>query len=373
MSLFRDGPSSDAFAPLLFQGTMPLDTLPGSGISDEMAAAIEHAPRGEGIAWGIPFHVGDVVLLAKETVILQWTPVSLGWLVFMHTSDLRPLEPGPGGFYSPMRGQGQLGERAAEYVMLYEDGTEEIVPIARRHQIGAFQRRWGENCFQAVAHHKPHPIPAAHEQLTEPWGRSQTRASAADGGPWMNWLWAWENPHPEKALVGVRLQPVAGSVIVSAISGGDASAHPLRWHTRQIACLTLRLDVEGPAAVLHVGVAWLVAGYAVEGVHWLRTGAAPPAALHLVTVGGLCTLVLSIAIRVTRGHADRPLVLGIDGAVLIGLVQAAALLRASALFSPGATDLARTVPAVLLTLAFVGWLVRLAPLVRPTPLAFLSG
>jgi hypothetical protein len=243
MSLFRDGPSSDAFAPLLFEGTISLDMLPGSGISDEMAAALEYAARGEGIAWGIPFHVGDVVLLAKETVILQWTPVSLGWLVFMHTSDLRPLEPGPGGFYSPMRGQGQLGERAAEYVMLYEDGTEEIVPIARRHQIGAFQRRWGENCFQAVAHHKPHPIPAAHEQLTEPWGRSQTRASAADGGPWMNWLWAWENPHPEKALVGVRLQPVAGSVIVSAISGGDASAHPLRWHTRQKACLTLPLDV----------------------------------------------------------------------------------------------------------------------------------
>jgi hypothetical protein len=239
MSLYRDGPSSDAFAPLPFKGTVALDMLPGSGISEEMATALEHAPRGEGVAWGIPFYVDQVVLLAEEAVTLQWAPVTLEWLVFMHTSDLRSLEPGPGGFYSPMRGQGQLGERAAEYVMLYQDGTEEAVPIVRRHQIGAFQRRWGENCFQAVAHHKPHPIPAAHEQLTQPWGRSQTRASAADGGPWVNWLWAWENPHPEKALVGVRLQPVSGRAIVSAISGGAASAHPLRWKMRQKACLTL--------------------------------------------------------------------------------------------------------------------------------------
>jgi len=52
------------------------------------------------------------------------------------------------------------GRARADYVMLYQDGTQERAPIRRRRQIGAFQRRWGENCFEAVAHSKPRPVRA---------------------------------------------------------------------------------------------------------------------------------------------------------------------------------------------------------------------
>ena len=75
-----------------------------------------------------------------------------------------------------MRGAGQLGEHAADYVICYQDGTEERVPIRRRYEIGAFQRGWGENCFLAVAAHKSQPTRAHHEQMSPDWGRSQTRA-----------------------------------------------------------------------------------------------------------------------------------------------------------------------------------------------------
>jgi hypothetical protein len=157
----------------------------------------------------------------------------------MHTSDVRQVEPGPGGFFSPMRGQGQLAEHAADYVILYADGTEERVAIRRRHELGAFQRRRGENCFESVAHCKPQPRRAAHEQLTTDWGGSQTRVTEADSGLWVNWLWAWENPHPDKTIVGIRFEPVSGVVIVSALSAGDASSQPLRWQARRKAVLTL--------------------------------------------------------------------------------------------------------------------------------------
>jgi hypothetical protein len=60
-----------------------------------------------------------------------------------------------------------------------------------------------------------------------------------DSGSWVNWLWAWENPHPQKAIAGVRFEPVAGVVVVSAISAGEASSLPLRWETRRKALLTL--------------------------------------------------------------------------------------------------------------------------------------
>jgi hypothetical protein len=215
--------------------------LTSLGISDEMAAALEHAPQGDCVCWGIPFEIGDVVAIAEQgqAVSVELNPTTAQWLIFMHTSDLRPLEPGPGGIISPMRGRGQLAEHAADYVIRYADATEERVPIRRRHQIGAFQRHWGENCFESVAHRKPRPVRAAHEQLIAGWGWSQTRVDVADGGPWINWLWAWPNPHPDKPIVGVRFEPVSGFVVVSALSAGDASAQPLRWRMRCKACLAL--------------------------------------------------------------------------------------------------------------------------------------
>ncbi|MGQ9681498.1 MAG: CehA/McbA family metallohydrolase [Anaerolineae bacterium] len=138
-----------------------------------------------------------------------------------------------------MAGEGRLNEHAADYCILYADGREERLPIRRRHQIGAFQRRWGENCFQAVAHHKPHPIRAHHEQMIEDWGRSQTRVSAADMGRWVNWLTAWENPRPDLPITGLRLEPRAGTVVLSALAAGDVSEQPLRWRSRRKAVLRL--------------------------------------------------------------------------------------------------------------------------------------
>jgi hypothetical protein len=210
-----------------------------AGVSDEMAAALEHAPTGACVSWGIPFEIEDVVLITDQPVSVDLTPTAARWFVFMHTSDQRPSEPGSSGFISPMRGRGQLAEHAADYVMLYADGRQERVAIARRHQLGAFQSPWGENCFEAVAHWKPHPVRAAHEQLIAGWGQSQTRTVIKDRGPWVNWLWAFENPYPKEPIVGLRFEPVSGILVVSAIAAGDASSLPLRWQSRRKARLTL--------------------------------------------------------------------------------------------------------------------------------------
>ena len=138
-----------------------------------------------------------------------------------------------------MHGEGRLAEHAADYVIRYADGSEARAAIRRRHQVGTFQRRWGENCFEAVAQHKPNPRRAGHEQPTPSWGWSQTRVVPADDGPWVNWLWAWENPHPEKAITGFRFEPATGVIVISAISAGDVATLPLRWQSRRKACLIL--------------------------------------------------------------------------------------------------------------------------------------
>ena len=239
MHNMKDGPSSSHFNPLPFKGNVTLFGLRDFGISSEMVQAADHAPSGQCVGWGIPFEIGDVAAIRDRPVTIEFAPLAARWLVFMHTSDARPVEPSPAGFFSPMRGEGQLAEHAADYVLLYEDGAEERVAIRRRYQIGAFQRRWGENCFEAVVHHKPRPVRPPHEQLGPDWGPSQTRTYAADSGPWVYWLWAWENPCPEKTIIGVRFEPRTGVVIIAAVSAGDVSSLPLRWGTRRKALLTL--------------------------------------------------------------------------------------------------------------------------------------
>jgi len=236
---FADGPTSPLFAPLHLRGGTTRRDPAGAEVSAEMIAAWEHAPEGRCVSWGIPFEVGDMIVLSDRPVTVELEPLTAQWFVFLHTSDLRRQEPGKGGLIAACKGLGALGEHAADYIIRYADGTEARLPIRRRHQIGPFTREWGENCFQAVPHHKPHPIPAAQEQLVQGWGVSQTRASAADSGSWVNWLWAWENLALEKPIAGFRFEPASGIVVISAIAAGNASSLPLRWETRRKAVFAL--------------------------------------------------------------------------------------------------------------------------------------
>jgi hypothetical protein len=239
MTIIRDGPASPQFAPVRLAGNMTLEELVALPLSEAMRAALPHAPRGAGVSWGIPWEIDRVVALADAPVTVPLAPTRAKWFVFVHTSDIRPLPVDAHGLISPMRGEGALDEHAADYVLIYDDGSEARVALRRRHHLGTFDRHWGENCFQCVADHKPQPERPGHEQATSEWGYSQTRANSADERPWLNWVYAWRNPHPEKPVVALRCEPVSGLVVLSALSAGEAVEQPLRWRTRRKAILTL--------------------------------------------------------------------------------------------------------------------------------------
>jgi hypothetical protein len=244
MAEFRDGPISDRFVPLDYKGNTSFDKITDIAISGEMSAAIANAPSGECVGWGIPFEIRDVVAVVDKPVAISLSPFRAQWLVFLHTSDRRRQEINSSGFISPAQGAGQLAEHAADYVILYSDGTEERASIRRLHQVGGFYPAILDKCFEAVACHKPYPRRASHEQPVADWGMSQWRVEQPDFvEPWTNWLWAWKNPCMDKSIVGVRFEPVTGVLLVSAISAGNASALPLRWQTRRKACLTLQEGV----------------------------------------------------------------------------------------------------------------------------------
>jgi hypothetical protein len=196
------------------------------------------APDGACVCHGIPFDASRVIVVNGTAVTVPLSGLKACWLVFLHTSDIRPMETNRHGLHSPMRGEGQLGELACTYRVHYADGSEAELPITRRFHIGAVTRRWGESCFEAVAHAKPRPMRQPHEQLRGDWGHAQTRVDPADLDGWVSWLWAWENPRPEQALDSILLEPSTGTVVLSGISAGQASSNPLRWETRRKALLS---------------------------------------------------------------------------------------------------------------------------------------
>ncbi len=107
---------------------------------------------------------------------------------------------------------------------------------------------------------------AGHEQTADSWGYSQTRVDTADGADWVNWVYAWENPHPEKAVVALRCEPVSGLLVLAALSAGQATEQPLRWHTRRKALLTLpagtafepTLDADGVLAQVRLDLGQVI-------------------------------------------------------------------------------------------------------------------
>ena len=243
----HDGPASPQFESIPFDGNISFKALARADLSETLRSCAVRAPSGSCTGWGIPFEIRKPLVATDEPVSVALPPTKAQWLVFLHTSDVAPLEANDLGIVRSSPGEGRLGEHLADYVVVYADGTEVRESIRRRHQIGMLQRRWGEQCFQAVAMRKPHPLAAVHEQGSgRPgamrifyWGGSQTRARNPDLEPWCNFLWAWENPHPRKTLAQLRIEPQRGAIVLSALSGGKASSLPLRWETRRKALLEL--------------------------------------------------------------------------------------------------------------------------------------
>jgi len=118
MAALRDGPASPLFSPIEIKGNYRFSALSKKPFSLELSAGLPDAHRGKSVAWGIPFLIDRALVVQNEPVHIPISPTQARWLVFLHTSDVRPDITNTHGFISPMRGIGKLGEPAAEYVFV---------------------------------------------------------------------------------------------------------------------------------------------------------------------------------------------------------------------------------------------------------------
>jgi len=224
----------------------------GASFSEDELAEKEVSLTGENVIRGIPFHLGDAegnnILSLKDGVVtLNFdAPVRCSYLVFIHTALTRRDAPDEDGITRPSRGRIILGDKVADYVLLYEDGSEQSVPIRRRFAIGEIRKDWGDECFEAVPLTKPIAIPSISERMSagDPtdafFGRSQTRVGFEGSQvPVGYWIYAMENKQPDQSVTGMRFVPADGTLLILGLTATTLEDNPLRWGRRQKTLITL--------------------------------------------------------------------------------------------------------------------------------------
>ena len=142
----------------------------------------------------------------------------------------------------------QVGQRLADAVFVYEDGTEKGLPLRRRFEVSAPSIIWGHLCFAAETHTRPAP-----RKLTDPlrnglqWGYLQyadfdnNYPVGPDGRPLTRvWVAALENPAPEKALKTLRLRSSSEDpLLVCGLTLFQGRENPLRYERLSLYRITL--------------------------------------------------------------------------------------------------------------------------------------
>jgi len=144
----------------------------------------------------------------------------------------------------------------------------------------------------------------------------------------------------------------------AAIAVFAALVHALRlagWYTARYWSVPLLW-------VLHVGYAWIAAGFALQA--FAALGWIPSAlALHAFTAGAIGVLTLGMMARVALGHTGRPLRVGGDMTAAFVLVNVAAMVRVLVpLFLPGSYVSLVVLSGALWCAAFALFVARYAPI-----------
>lgn len=83
------------------------------------------------------------------------------------------------------------------------------------------------------------------------WGERQTQLVFEDPTPYHNFVWAFQNPHPEKPVKAIRFEPVCGTLLISGVAAGNARSMPLRWEERKKALLRMSSKLSHDSARQH--------------------------------------------------------------------------------------------------------------------------
>ena len=242
MSTIHDGPRAARFRPCPFPAPTRRQLGLPRGSPDEIRAALPYVPTGEAVSWGIPFLIGDPVLLdeahpATQPVALNLGPVTAGWLVFCTPPTGARARPTPAALSRPCAGWASSTSWPRRTLCVYADGAEERAhpppPPDRRvpAHLGRELLRGG-GPPQAAAGARP-PRADGPRLGAQPDARHRRRQGPGSTG---------STPGRTPTLTGHR-RPAGGAGVrrggLLGLAAGEAATHPLRWEPRRKALLTL--------------------------------------------------------------------------------------------------------------------------------------
>jgi len=189
-------------------------------------------PRGRERSWGIPFALGEgdgprTILITKDT-----GPVEIAvrgkatYLDLVQAWDQRPSE--------TRRELPREGLAVGEYVLAYDDGTQQVQPIRARFEVGLAESpgpAWlcvGFTMYTTIDPAKPTAETA--------WGIAQNGVYKAHTLPQpMVGHYALPNPHPEKTIRSLTIRVFhASPLIVAGLTLFRGTSHPLRHLPRRM-------------------------------------------------------------------------------------------------------------------------------------------
>ena len=245
--------SSNYSSPLAscipIKGSFQLNDLSGSGLSQCYVEKAKQALHGDHVLWGMPFNIDKVHVVQQQAVEIAFPAIEAPWLCFLHTAEMMP-DPASAWNEKLLKDLKDSNETltnyqnklAASYYMIFEDGSEEEYEIRYRHQINTGNPMFGDNCYQAVPHISP-SVQTHEENTLQDWGWNRTVHNNGSymlaGNTFMNWICAWKNPYPDKKIVGMRIVPGLGTIILSALTACNTRETPIRWSSRKKLLLTL--------------------------------------------------------------------------------------------------------------------------------------
>jgi hypothetical protein len=240
-----------------------------SGI-DEAAAwppgiveALETLPAGRQTFWGVPFALGAAEEDGGRWLVLDREPEEVEveaparYVVVAHFCNISPLPMGPDALKIVLlRAIPHPGEHLADYVLVYADGSEHRQLIRRRFEVNEAVTNWGQDAFAARPHREPIPVDFRAPIPPGAWGGFQTGVGGSSQEPATYWLYALENPHPDKMIRAIRLEPTgADRLAVAAITLYEGQEHPLRRRRLESLRVTLpdEMALDGVETTIDLG------------------------------------------------------------------------------------------------------------------------
>ncbi len=242
-----------------------------SGWHPEIGAGLRTMPAGRQTFWGIPFDLGSAEgngwLLLEQSGKGSTIPLSekASYLLFAHFCDeshdpekkMQPVDYKVGDITRP-------GEHLANYTLIYSDGSEHAQAIRRRFEVNEALISWGQLAFAALPHLENGPVDWRGPCPTRQWGWYQTGVAELRLESLLYWIYALENPHPEKSLAALQLEPTgADRLVVAGMTLYHGRENPLRRRRLESLRVTLPQTTLASEAEVNIDLGVIARRYAI--------------------------------------------------------------------------------------------------------------